>query len=132
MVLVNRKGRSASYEISWGEALARVDYFGEIQNRDIESAHFSLNGDGRFYECNKLILNVSDCSLAKVDVPELLPVIATDLGASQSIAAMKVAMIASDSVNIERVDDYINRSKVSPWKFKLFSTLGGAEQWLNA
>ena len=120
------------YSVSWSKGLARVDYFGEISNEDIESAHFELNGDRRFYDCRKLILDVTKCSLAKVKVSELTVVIATDLGASETIRSMRVAMIANDSTNTKKVSDYIARNEISPWKFKLFHSTSDAKEWLDS
>ena len=120
------------FSVTWSKGLVRVDYFGEITNEDIQRAHFKLNGDKRFYGCRSLILDVTQCSLEKVNVPELVLVIATDLGASETIKSMKVAMIVNDPVNVERVSDYIERSKISPWLYKLFHSVSDAKQWLDA
>lgn len=124
--------RTMKYSVTWSKKSVRVDYFGEVTNKDIQRAHFELNGDGRFYGCESLILDVTKCSLAKVVVPDLITVIATDLGAAHSIESFKVAMIADDSVNRERVSDYIERNQVSPWEFKLFHSIDDAQPWLNA
>ena len=124
--------RQMKFSVSWSERLARVDYFGEITNEDIQRAHFKLNGDRRFYNCQRLILDVTECSLAKVNVPKLVLVIATDLGASKTIKSMKVAMIANDPDNIEKVSDYIEKSRISPWVYKLFHSVSDARSWLES
>ena len=54
-----------------------VDYFGEIENKDIEDAHFELNGDERFYSCSYFILNITKCDLNKVSVSGLTRVLAS-------------------------------------------------------
>ena len=110
--------------------MVRVDYFGEISNQDIQRAHNELNSDARFYDCKHLVLDVTRCSLAKVNVAKLIVVIATDLGASNTIESMKVAMIANDPVNIEKVSEYIDNSTISPWEYKRFNSINDANQWL--
>ena len=57
------------YKVTWENKLVCVDYCGEIEIKDIEDAHFELNGDERFYDCNYLILNITNCNLDKVSVP---------------------------------------------------------------
>ena len=119
------------YTVSWEGKTVRVDYFGDIVNSDIESAHSELNNDGRFYDCDNLILDVSRCNLAQVNVPRLIVVIAVDLGASMSNKSLKVAMIANDPINVAKVSEYIASSCVSPWVYKIFASVDDANTWLG-
>jgi hypothetical protein len=119
------------YTVSWKDKTVRVDYFGDVINADIESAHSDLNNDGRFYECDNLILDVSQCSLERVNVPRLIGVVAVDLGASMSNKSLKVAMIAKDPINVAKVSEYIATSCVSPWEYKIFASVDDANTWLN-
>jgi len=122
------------YSISWGERTVCIDYFGAIDNREIESAHFTLNGDERFYECNSLILDIANCNMDKVSVDGLIKVIGTDLGASKTINSLKVAMVAVYPENKEKASRYINKCRILgyPWEFKLFDSRSDAHEWLNA
>ena len=123
-----------SYSIQWREKSVCVDYFGEIDNNDIESAHFALNGDARFYDCHSLVLDISKCNMDRVEVDGLMRVIATDLGASQTTATLKVAMIAVDAQNIEKASRYIGQCREYdyPWHFQIFGSRGAAQRWLDA
>lgn len=122
------------YTVTWENRLVCVDYFGDIENKDIENAHFELNGDGRFYDCNYLILNITECNLDKVSVPKLFRVVATDLGAAITNAKLKVAMIATDPDNIEKASNYIDRFRLhdSPWEFKILHSVNDAKEWFHA
>lgn len=111
--------------------MARVDYFGDIVNSDIESARSDLNNDERFYSCNNLILDVSQCNLRQVNVPNLIVVVAVDLGASMSNKHLKVPMIANDPVNVAKVSEYIATSCVSPWEYEIFASVNDASAWLS-
>lgn len=122
------------YSILWEEKSVRVNYFGRIDNKQIESAHFSLNGDARFYDCQSLVLDISDCNMDKVDVEGLLGIIATDLGASNTLSSLKVAMIAGAAQNTEKASRYIDlcRQCGYPWDFRLFNSLGAAREWIDS
>jgi hypothetical protein len=132
--LILSSDSTMKYKITWENNLVRVDYFGEIDNKDIEEAHFELNGDGRFYDCDFLVLDISKCDLRKVSVPKLTLVIATDLGATKTNKSLKVAMIATHQANIEKASSYIekNKSLGTPWEFKLLSSNDEARAWFNA
>lgn len=121
------------FTVTWEPRLVCVDYFGEVENKDIERAHFELNGDGRFYDCDYLILNINHCDLSKVSVADLSFVIATDLGATKTNDSMKVAMITDTPVNIEKASEYIeqNKSIGNPWEFKLVPSVSEAAVWFN-
>jgi len=123
-----------NYSIEWGDKLVRIDYFGDIDNSEIENAHFTLNGDERFYDCRSLILDISKCTMDRVSVDDLIRVIGTDLGASESIQSLRVAMIAVDPQNIEKATRYINKCRAFnyPWKFKLFNAMDDALAWLGS
>lgn len=71
-----------TYSITWDGRTAQINYSGDIENKDIENAHFELNRDERFYDCRNLILNTTDCNLIKVSVPGLESVVALELGAA--------------------------------------------------
>ena len=122
-----------NYSIIWGNKTVRVDYSGAISNKDIEGAHYSLNGDERFYDCESLILDISKCNMDKVSVTDLLPVIGTDLGESKSIASLKVAMIAVEKQNREKASRYIStcQNYRYTWEFKLFDSNSAAQAWLD-
>ncbi len=122
------------YSITWGLQSVCVNYFGNIDNRDIEGAHFALNGDARFYECRSLILDISDCNMDKVSVDNLLRVMGTDLGASVMNDSLKVAMIAVDQQNKDKASQYIDtcRSFGYPWEFRLFDNRAAANAWLDS
>ncbi len=122
-----------NYSIAWEGDTVRVNYSGSISNFDIKHAHFALNGDERFYECKSLILDISNCSMEKVSVDDLIEVIGTDLGASKFLNTLKVAMIAVRDENREKASDYISRciGFGYPWKFNLFESIEDAETWLK-
>jgi len=122
------------YSIEWGDRSVLIDYFGEINNKVIESAHFALNGDERFYECQSLILDISHCNMDKVSVDGLISIIGTDLGASETIKSLKVAMIAVEKQNKDKAGQYISICRKSgyPWEFKLFDTISTAQAWLDS
>ncbi|MDJ0880416.1 MAG: hypothetical protein QNJ56_02100 [Gammaproteobacteria bacterium] len=123
-----------NYTITWGDKTVRVDYFGEINNKDIESAHYSLNGDERFYECKSLILDISKCNMDKVFVDDLITIIGTDLGASETIKSLKVAMIAVEEQNKHKASRYISKCRNFgyPWDFELFESSYAAQAWLDS
>ncbi len=122
-----------NYSIDWGSDTVKVTYFGSISNYDIRRAHFALNGDERFYECKSLVLDISDCTMEKVSVDDLIEVIGTDLGASKFLSSLKVAMIAVEEENREKASRYIERciSLGYPWKFNLFDSIDSAQSWLS-
>ena len=122
------------YSTTWGEKSVRVDYFGEIDNKDIESAHNELHGDGRFYNRRHLILDITKCNMEKVSESELTKVVAADLGASKTIKSLKVAMIANDPHSIEKVINYISQLRLhkSPWDFEIFNSINDANAWLDS
>lgn len=123
-----------SYSIKWDDKLVCIDYFGDIDNTQIERAHFTLNGDERFYDCRSLILDISKCTMDRVSVDDLIRVIGTDLGASESNQSLKVAMIAIAPQNIEKATRYINKCRAFgyPWEFQLFSSMDKALAWLSS
>ncbi|MBX2849069.1 MAG: hypothetical protein KTR16_12160 [Acidiferrobacterales bacterium] len=123
-----------SYDILWQGKIAHVKYTGSVSNEDIEGAHFKLNGDGRFYDCKGLILDISDCNASPISVPDLTVVIATDLGASATIKTLKVAMVSNELEGQTKVSQYIlrNREYNSPWDMKLFENADDAFSWLNS
>lgn len=125
---------SMKYNVIWDTDLVQVDYFGETENTDIEAAHCELNADGRFYDCKYLILNVSDCDLSRVSVPDLIKVIARDLGATKVNPSLKVGMITTKPVNVEKVTSYIEKNKSinTPWEFRLFPSVASAQEWFGA
>lgn len=120
------------YSISWGKRSVCIDYVGEIDNEEIITAHYSLNGDERFYDCQSLILDISNCNMDKVSVDNLIPIIGTDLGASAVNKSLKVAMIATFPQNIEKASKYIKKCREFeyPWEFKLFNSREDANEWL--
>lgn len=120
-----------SYTINYSEKTARVVYTGETTVDEIRSAHFDLSGDERFYDCKNLILDVSNCNLEAVSVPNLITVIATDLGASKTLPSLKVAFLVKSYVNMEKTSEYINSSRNSPWQFRLFENEEHASEWLD-
>jgi len=122
------------YSIKWGNKTVCIDYFGEINNKEIENAHFALNGDERFYDCQSLVLDISKCNMDNVSVDDLLLVIGTDLGASETIQSLKVAMIAVETQNKDKASHYISECRKSgyPWEFKLFDSLYAAQAWLDS
>jgi hypothetical protein len=122
------------FSIRWEERSVRVDYYGRINNQEIEKAHFSLNGDARFYDCKSLILDISRCNMDEVLVDGLINVVATDLGASETLRYLKVAMIAVCADNIAKASRYIEwcRSCGYPWQFELFASEIVAREWLEA
>ena len=122
-----------NYSIIWSHKAVRVDYSGAISVRDIQQAHNALNGDARFYDCQSLILDISNCTMDEVSVDDLLPVIGTDLGASKSITSLKVAMIAVAQQNREKASYYISLCQKYgyPWEFKLFDSDEAAQAWLE-
>ena len=69
-----------------------------------------------------------------VVVDDLLEVIATDLGASETIKFLKVAMIAKTTQNSEKASYYIDQCREYgfPWDFKLFNSRDTARAWLDA
>lgn len=120
------------FSISWGNKSVSIEYTGEIDNKEIISAHFSLNADDRFYECRSLILDISKCNMDKVSVDDLIPIIGTDLGASFMNESLKVAMIATVPENREKASQYINKCREVeyPWEFELFNSIDDAHEWL--
>ena len=122
------------YSIQWRDKSVCVEYFGEIDNEQIKKAHFALNGDARFYNCQSLILDISECNMDNVSVDGLTEVVATDLGASTTITRLKVAMIAVSPENIQKASRYIYwcRSCEFPWTFELFSSMTTAREWLDS
>ncbi len=122
------------YSITWEDKLVRVDYSNDIENKDIESAHFKLSGDDRFYDCRFLILNILNCNLDKVSVKDLFLVIATDIGVSKTNSSLKVAMIATNPISIEKASNYIDhfRRVNSPWEFKILPSVNDAQEWFRA
>ena len=122
------------YNVTWEKKGVYVDYYGEIENKDIECAHFELNNDGRFYDCDYLVLDISKCDLSKVSVPNLTLVIGTDLGAAATNQSLKVAMIATNPIGIDKASSYIEKNKSigTPWEFKLLSSRDEAREWFNA
>ena len=122
------------YSIQWEGNSVRVNYFGTIDNTDIENAHFSLNGDARFYDCRSLVLNLLECNMDDVDVDGLITIIATDLGAAETIKSLKVAMIADAPQNTEKASRYIDQCRRYgyPWDFELFSSMDAAHEWLDS
>ncbi|MGL6160406.1 hypothetical protein [Microbulbifer sp.] len=122
-----------NYKITWEKKLVCVDYFGNVTNKDIQDAHFELNSDDRFYHCNYLILNISECDLSAVSVPDLFLVIATDLGATKTNPNLKVAMVTTNPLSIEKVSTYIerNRSLNTPWEFEILPSVEEAKEWFG-
>lgn len=123
-----------NYRVTWENKLVCLKYSGKVANKDIENAHFELNGDDRFYSCDYLMLDISDCDLHEVCVPSLSLVIATDLGATKTNQSLKVAMIAADPINIQRASSYIDKNKSigTPWEFALFPSKEKAREWFSA
>ena len=121
------------YSITWKDKSARVDYSGKIDNDDIKSAHYELNKDERFYDCRYLILNITDCNLEKVSVPDLKDIVALELGAAYTNKSMKVAMVANNPVSIDKASNYISLFHFhdSPWEFKIFNSITDAYAWLD-
>ncbi len=122
-----------NYKITWKKKLVCVDYFGKVTNKDIQYAHFELNGDDRFYNCDYLILNISECDLSAVSVPNLSLVIATDFGATRTHQTLKVAMVTTIPDSIEKAREYIerNRSLNTPWEFKILPSVKEAKEWFG-
>ncbi len=121
------------YRITWQKPLVRVDYSGNIEIADIESVHFQLGGDWRFYESKFLILNIADCNLDKVQVRDLMKVIANDIGAAKTNKHLKVAMVTNDPSSIEKAADYISRfAQKSPWHFRIVSSIDEAQAWFGS
>jgi hypothetical protein len=122
------------YSVTWGKKSVRVNYFDDIDNKDIESAHLKLYADERFYDCHHLILDITNCNMDKVSVSELNNVIANDLGASYTNRSLKVAMIANEKNSIKKASDYISQFSVykSPWDFEIFNSIDDANAWLDA
>ena len=121
------------FTITWKDQSVRIDYSGAIDNQDIESAHFELNTDDRFYECKSLVINITDCDLEKVSVPDLKNVVALEIGAAYTNKDMKVAMVANNPVSIDKASNYISLFQFheSPWEFQIFNTLNDAYEWLK-
>ena len=121
------------YSVRWSQKSVQVEYSGDIDNKDIESAHFEMNGDARFYDCRSLILDITNCNMEKVSVPGLILVVATDLGASRTNKSLKVAMIANGPSSIKKASDYISQFQAvdSPWYFKIFDSVNDANEWIE-
>ncbi len=122
-----------NYSIVWGGDTVTVIYSGSISNNDIKHAHFTLNGDERFYEAKSLVLDISNCTMEQVSVDELIEVIGTDLGASKFLTSLKVARVAVEDENREKASRYISRciSLGYPWRFRLFDSIEAAQLWIT-
>ena len=122
------------YQIHWGKRRVRVDYHGDIDIPDIESAHFQMAGDHRFYDCDLMILNIAACSLDRVEVDRLVRVIANDVGAGRTNKHLKVAFITTDPDSIAKATQYISRftALLSPWHFCIVESEDEALRWFNS
>ena len=122
------------YSITWKHKSARIDYSGDIETQDILSAHEELNKDDRFYDCRQLILNATDCDVEKVSVPDLMSVVAQELGAAHTNSSLKVAMIVNNSASIDKASNYISLFQFheSPWEFRIFNSVDESSEWLNS
>ena len=121
-----------SYTISYQADTARVDYAGETTVEEIKDAHSEISEDMRFYECHHLILDVRDCNLSGVSVPELSSVVVSDLWASRRNKSLKVAFLIQSLVNMERTSEFINESRISPWEWRQFESEERAMDWFRA
>jgi hypothetical protein len=122
------------HSINWNNQAVCVDYFGEIDNEEIEFVHYLLNQDERFSDCSSLVLDISKCNMDEVDANRLLTVIATDLGSAFANQSLKVAMVAADPQNIEKACHYISQCRQyrSPWEYGLFHSRDAARSWIEA
>jgi hypothetical protein len=120
-----------AYSIIWNIKSVHIDYFGEIDNENIKSAHYEVNNDERFYDCSHLILDITKCNMDKVIVPELIEIVGLDLGSLIVRESFKIAMIAIDPDNIEKALDYINLFNKYSCKINVFNSIDDANSWLN-
>jgi hypothetical protein len=97
-----------AYSIIWDVKSVCIDYFGEVDNENIKSAHYKVNNDERFYDCSHLILDITNCDMSKVDVSELIEVAGLDLGSLIVRKSFKIAMIAIEPDKLEISHNYID------------------------
>ena len=123
-----------TYRLSWEEQHVTLTYEGTVDNGIIERAHFELNGDGRYYDCHTMVIDLLKANMSSVDPEQLIMVVATDFGASKSNRRMKVAMLINDPAGVKTANHYIAQNILinSPWTFKIFSDRDSALQWFNA
>ena len=120
-----------AYSIIWNMKSVRIDYFGEIDNESIKSAHYEVNNDERFYDCSHLILDITKCNMDKVKVSKLIEIVGLDLGSLIIRESFKIAMIAIDPDNIKKALDYINLFNKYSCKINVFNSIDDANLWLN-
>lgn len=120
-----------NYVIHWFPDHVVVKYSDVVTNIDIQYAHFTLNGDDRFYRCKGLVLDLLNADISGVDVNELYWVVGTDLGASGFLPNLKVAMLITNPVAVKIAQQYIDQNLRldSPWDFKILPTLEDAKKW---
>lgn len=120
-----------AYSIIWSTKSVCIDYFGEVDNKNIKSAHYEVNNDERFYDCSHLILDITNCDMSKVDVSELIEVAGLDLGSLIVRKSFKIAMIAIEPDELEIAHSYIDFFNKYAYKINVFNSIDSANSWLN-
>jgi hypothetical protein len=120
-----------AYSIIWDVKSVCIDYFGEVDNKNIKSAHYEVNNDERFYDCSHLILDITKCDMSKVDVSELIEVAGLDLGSLIVRKSFKIAMIAIEPDKLEIAHSYIDFFNNYAYKINVFNSIDSANSWLN-
>jgi len=120
-----------AYSIIWDVKSVCIDYFGEVDNKNIKSAHYEVNNDERFYDCSHLILDITKCDMSKVDVSELIEVAGLDLGSLIVRTSFKIAMIAIEPDKLEIAHSYIDFFNNYAYKINVFNSIDSANSWLN-
>ncbi|MEX0323863.1 MAG: hypothetical protein AB3N63_17015 [Puniceicoccaceae bacterium] len=125
--------QESNYTLSFDGDIGRIRYFGQIHNEDIKKAHSELRDHVSFFQCKGLIIDLLDCNLEKVNVPGLLSVNVTDLGASLSVMSLRVAFVANSDLNMKRTSDFIIKSMklMSPWEWRQFQSEENALEWFE-
>ena len=119
------------YTIEWNHRWAHIIYTGDINNEEIRRAHYEVNNDERFFDCPNLILDIINCKMDKVEVPQLIPVAGLDLGNLKMKDRLKITMLASIPENINKARTYLNFFKKHTSKIRLFNSWDEALPWIN-
>ena len=120
------------YSIKWNDNSAHIVYTGDINNEEIQLAHYEVNNDERFFDCPNLILDITQCKMKNVEVSKLIPVAGLDLGNLKLKERLKITMLANHSENQEKAQKYIQLFKKHTSKIKLFNSMEDAIPWLNS
>jgi hypothetical protein len=122
------------YLISWEPNISIVTFNGDIRIQDIELANKDIHGDNRTYKTSASIWNFSDSNTNNISPEDLGYTEVVDIGSTSTIKIFKLAIVANDPYSIKLFKSYINNSIKygSPWEFKIFSSLHGVNEWINA